>query len=76
MEERDRIYFERMVNYKNPKIKALYSNYQQDILSYPTKIRNTAKDALKENISPVIAKKEIKNLVTLIRDLNKEQTLN
>jgi hypothetical protein len=66
-------YFEKMCDY-TPKInKGIYPDSEQEIRHNTSRIRNFAREALNSEISSVIAKKEIKNLVELIKELNQDQ---
>ena len=73
MNEKERVYFERRTNYKPRKIKILYGESEEEIHYSASAIRNLAKDALDGAISPNEAKKEISNLLNIIKELNKKQ---
>jgi hypothetical protein len=68
----DKIYFGNFINYKPRVNKSLTSKYLQDIKYISSQIRDTAKDALSEEISSRKAKKEISDLLESIKELKKE----
>ncbi|MFA5953125.1 MAG: hypothetical protein WC812_00875 [Candidatus Pacearchaeota archaeon] len=72
MEAKNKKYFERMMNYKSPKFQTIFADSQQDIDYSSSQIRNIAKDALNEKLSPNSAKEEISKLIKIIKDLNKK----
>jgi hypothetical protein len=73
MEINDKIYFNNLISYKPRGIKDIaYPEIRDEISYLSTKIRNTAKDAISELISPKIAKKEISDLLDNIKQLKKE----
>jgi hypothetical protein len=73
MEINDKIYFNNLMNYKPRGVKdILYAEIQEDIYFLASQIRNTAKEALSEEISSKKARKEISNLLDNIKELKKE----
>jgi len=68
MELEEQAYFEKKINYKS-RVKSIYSENQQDIDYFSTRVRNFAKDALNNEISPKNAKKEISELIKTINNL-------
>ncbi len=73
MELKDKIYFTTLREYK-PKYtkKIIYPEILTEINYLSEKLKNTAKDALCELISPKIARKEISDILDNIKDLKKE----
>jgi hypothetical protein len=73
MEINDKIYFNNFINYKPKGIKKInYLEVLGNIGYITSKIRNIARDALSEEISPRDAKKEISDLLDNIKQLKKE----
>ena len=71
MEIKEKIYFNKVTNYK-PRINNLTpSKNIQDINHVASQIRNTARYALNEKISPTKAKREISDLLDNIRQLKR-----
>jgi len=69
----ERIYFNNLTNYKPKGIKnIIYPEIRDEITYLSVKIRNTAREALSEEISPNNAKKEISDLLNNIKKLDIE----
>ncbi len=76
MEIEEKIYFNKLLNYK-PRVNELTpTKYLKDISYYSSKIRNTALDALNEEISPTRAKREISDLLDIVKQLKRGIKLN
>jgi hypothetical protein len=66
------IYFKTMINYKSKGINKISSNENlEEIYLYSSRIRETARYALSEEISPKKAKREISDLLDNIKELKK-----
>jgi hypothetical protein len=76
MKLNERVYFNRMRNYNPKRVRYIESEEIKESIYYFTdKIKETAKDALSEQISPGTARKEISDLLEGIKQLKKEEKL-
>jgi len=71
MEIKEKIYFNKIANYKPRINKLIPSENIQDINYVSSQIRNTARYALNEEISPAKAKREISDLLDNIKQLKR-----
>jgi len=76
MNENEIKYFQRMCDYKPTRRTIINSDSIQKIDYTSSRIRNFARETLSGEISPFIAKKEIKNLKRLIKELNSPKIIN
>lgn len=70
MDDSEKKYFERMCDHKAPKIKTPYSESKKDIIYFSNEIRKFAQETINGKLSATKARKEISDLLNLIKELN------